>query len=211
MRHRNIKGARELLQKHEKVINNPLDYKGKWKEVFNNNNPIYIEIGMGKGKFISEISLGNPLNNYIGFEKYSNILARALYKIDEVDSENIRVVRMNVEDILEVFDSGEISRIYLNFSDPWPKDRHAKRRLTHKHFLDMYDIILDKNGEVHLKTDNKGLFNFSVEQFKENGWSLKKISYDIHKEHKDFHNIMTEYEEKFVELGLPICRLEAYR
>jgi tRNA (guanine-N7-)-methyltransferase len=209
MRLRNVKGAKELLAQHDKVFEEPEKFKGKWNEIFNNPNPIHIEIGMGKGQFIIGLAQKNPHINYIGFEKYSSVLARAIEKIDETDLNNLRVVRMDAEHLDDVFKTDEIQKIYLNFSDPWPKDRHEKRRLTHKRFLDIYEQVLQRKGLIQLKTDNKALFDFSLEQFKLCDWDLENLTYDLHNTNLRVNNIMTEYEEKFVGLGIPICHVQA--
>ena len=212
MRLRNIKGSKEYIAASPYVIQNPTDQKGKWNEVFNNDNPIHIEIGMGKGQFIHELASRNPDINYIGIEKYSSVLYRALEKRQESELDNLFFLRIDAEILTEVFDENEISRIYLNFSDPWPKDRHAKRRLTAPGFINLYDTVLEPDGELMFKTDNRPLFDFSVESISETSpWKLKDVTYDLH--HSEFidGNIMTEYEKRFVSLGCPIHRLVAYR
>ena len=186
MRLRNVKGAREAMAESRFVIQNPQQYKGKWAEVFQNQNPIHIEVGMGKGKFITTLAQQNPNINYIGIEKYSSVLIRA-------------------------FGMGEVERIYLNFSDPWPKDRHAKRRLTSKEYFARYDQILEKTGQVEFKTDNQDLFTFSLESVKEAGWYLEMSTRDYHNSPYVEGNVMTEYEEKFSSIGNPICKLIAKR
>ncbi|TCK86766.1 tRNA (guanine-N7-)-methyltransferase [Natranaerovirga hydrolytica] len=208
MRLRNVKGAKELLANHDKVIEEPWLYKGKWRELFQNDNPIHIEIGMGRGKFVTTLAQQNDHINYIGIEKYSSLVAKAIYKLDRVEKSNAMIIRMDAHKIEEVFQMNEINEIYLNFSDPWPKDRHAKRRLTHSNFLNKYSRILTKNGAVCFKTDNKDLFDFSLSEFKKNQWLLKNITYNLH--HSDFEgNVMTEYEERFLKMGKPIYRVEA--
>lgn len=211
MRLRSIKNADERLVKHPRIVNNEKENRGKWEKIFDNNNPIHIEIGMGKGQFISTMAKNNPNINYIGFEKFTNVLVRALKNLTEENVNNVLAVRMDVEEILEVFEDGEIDRIYLNFSDPWPKDRHEKRRLTHHGFLERYNSILSPNGTLCFKTDNKDLFDFSLEEIEEYGWKLKNVTRDLHNSCYVEGNVMTEYEEKFVSRGMPIYRLEAYR
>ena len=166
MRLRNVKGAREKISASISVIDNPKEYKGKWRELFKNDNPIYIEIGMGKGKFIIENAIKNPNINFIGIEKFSSVLVRAIERKEnnENDLSNLVFLRFDAEYIEDIFDKSEIGRIYLNFSDPWPKDRHAKRRLTSKEYFKRYDNILCKDGKVIFKTDNKDLFDFSLDQ-----------------------------------------------
>lgn len=211
MRLRNVKGAREGLVESVFVIDCPKENKGKWREVFGNDNPLHIEIGMGKGKFITELALRNPNINYIGIEKFSSVLIRAVEKMNELKLDNLLFIRMDAEEIVDVFEKGEVDKIYLNFSDPWPKDRHAKRRLTSRQFLARYDIILDKAGDVNFKTDNRSLFDFSVEEIKEANWEITGITYDLHNSDMNEGNIMTEYEEKFSAKGNPIHKVIARR
>lgn len=211
MRLRNIKGSREAVAANEYVVHEPEKMKGAWKTLFGNDNPIHVEIGMGKGKFIMQLATENPNINYIGIEKYSSVLLRALEKRNETELTNLYFIRFDAEYLNDIFDTDEISRIYLNFSDPWPKDRHAKRRLTSKEFFSRYDKVLKKDGEVIFKTDNRPLFDFSLEEVKLSGWELKEVTYDLHHSEYLEGNIMTEYEERFVALGNPICRLVAYR
>ncbi|BCN32999.1 tRNA (guanosine(46)-N7)-methyltransferase TrmB [Anaeromicropila herbilytica] len=211
MRLRNVKGAREKIESNQYVIENPSEYKGKWDELFKNNNPIHIEIGMGKGKFIKELADSNRDINYIGIEKFSSVLIRALEKREELISDNLYYIRMDAESIMDIFDKDEVKRIYLNFSDPWPKDRHAKRRLTSKEFFARYNNVLDKEGEVIFKTDNKDLFDFSLEQVELAKWNLVNYTYDLHNSEYVEGNVMTEYEAKFVTEGKKINRLVASR
>ncbi len=207
MRLRNISGARDAIAESPLVIHEPEKLKGKWRERFGNNRPIRIEIGMGKGKFIHELAEKNPKVNYIGIEKYSSVLLRALQKMEAFPVPNLLFIRMDAENITEVFDTGEVERIYLNFSDPWPKDRHAKRRLPSGEFLKRYDRILEKDGVLEFKTDNKGLFDFALEEVPAAGWEALKISFDLHRdEEMGRDNVMTEYEEKFSALGNPIYK-----
>ena len=211
MRLRNVPGARETIIENQFSIQEPEQKKGKWAEVFQNDHPIHIEVGMGKGQFIIEMARRNPEVNYIGIEKYSSVLVRAVEKLEDFEQDNLRLIRMDAENIEEVFDKDEVDRIYLNFSDPWPKDRHAKRRLTSTRFLERYDNILTPEGRVMFKTDNKDLFDFSLEQVEEAGWILESHTYDLHHSEYNEGNVMTEYEEKFSAKGNPICRLVAYR
>lgn len=212
MRLRNVPGAREVMVENPYVFTEPEGMKGTWSEVFNNDNPVRIEIGMGKGRFVSTLAQLNPDINYVGIEKYSSVLLRAVEKQDELNLPNLRFIRMDAEAITEVFDREEVDRIYLNFSDPWPKDRHAKRRLTSRQFFERYNIILKKDGQVEFKTDNRPLFDFSVEEVKEAGWQLRAVTYDLHNDAKLCEgNVMTEYEERFSAAGNPICKLIAVR
>lgn len=216
MRLRNIPRADQVLSEHSKVIKDELQKKGKWKEVFGNDNPLYVEIGMGKGQFLTTLAEKNPDKNYIGIERYSSVLLRAVERLDtmkereDLAMENIRFICMDAADVQEVFGEEEIAGIYLNFSDPWPKKRHARRRLTSKEFLKRYEKILAKEGVVEFKTDNQELFHFSLEQVNEAGWELKGSTWDLHHDEKMFKgNVMTEYEEKFSSRGNPICKLIA--
>ena len=213
MRLRNIPRADSTIQNHPTVIKKPLAKKGRWNEVFNNTNPIHIEIGMGKGQFILEMARRNPNVNFVGIEKYSSVLLRAIEKFDTEEYmglRNLRFMCIDATTIEEVFEENEVSKIYLNFSDPWPKARHAKRRLTSRQFFDRYKTILKSGCTVEFKTDNTELFNFSLEEVKEAGWNLEHYTYDLH--HCDFMNegnVMTEYEEKFSSKGNPINKLIA--
>lgn len=212
MRLRNVPGSREAIADSVMTVNEPEQFKGKWKEVFGNNHPIRIEIGMGKGKFLTQLATENPETNYIGIEKYSSVLIRAVEKCEELDLNNLKFIRMEAEYICDVFSEEEIDRIYLNFSDPWPKDRHAKRRLTSKQFFERYDKILKKEGIVEFKTDNDLLFQFSLEQVPEAEWRIEKYTWDLHADTEMVKgNVMTEYETKFSQLGNPIHKLIASR
>ena len=193
MRLRNVKNKEEILNNSDYLIKNPTDYKGKWKNLFKNDNPIYIEIGMGKGKFLLENALKYKNINYIGIERFDSVMAKAIKKIPE-DIENIKLIRMNALDIDKVF-SKEIDLIYLNFSDPWPKKRWYDRRLTSKIFLDKYDSLFKNTKRIEMKTDNEDLFIYSLETLSNKGYALSDISFDYHKTHSDI--IMSEYEERF--------------
>lgn len=210
VRLRNIRGSREVIAESPYVIHEEESRAGTWKEIFGNDHPVCIEIGMGKGKFIMETARRNPQNNYVGIEKYSSVLLRALEKMDQEEQplKNLYFVRMDAEYITKVFAAGEVSGIYLNFSDPWPKDRHAKRRLTSPEFLRRYDQILIPEGKVEFKTDNRPLFDFSLESVKEAGWKLDAVTFDLHHDDKmNQNNIMTEYEERFSAQGNPIHKM----
>ena len=212
MRLRNVPGARETIIENQFSIQQPEQMKGKWAEVFKNDHPIHIEVGMGKGQFIIEMARRNPEVNYIGIEKYSSVLVRAVEKLEDFEQDNLRLIRMDAENIEEVFDKDEVDRIYLNFSDPWPKDRHAKRRLTSRQFFARYDQILKKEGHLEFKTDNQDLFTFSLEEVPEAGWKLDASTRDLHHDPVlNEGNVMTEYEEKFSSKGNPICKLIASR
>ena len=212
MRLRNVPGSREAIAESNLAINEPQVLKGKWNEEFGNNNPIRIEIGMGKGRFITQLALENPDINYVGIEKYSSVLIRAIEKCQDIEVPNLRFIRMEAEYICDIFNKEEVDRIYLNFSDPWPKDRHAKRRLTSKQFFERYDNILKKDGVVEFKTDNDLLFQFSLEQVPEAGWNLVAQTWDLHNDSEMVKgNVMTEYESKFSQMGNPIHKLVANR
>ena len=207
MRLRNITGSREVIADSRFTVKEPKTQKGTWNEIFGNAHPIRIEIGMGKGKFLHTLAKNNPDINYIGIERYSSVLLRAIQKMEEDELPNLCFIRMDAEDIEEVFGEGEVDRIYLNFSDPWPKDRHAKRRLPSGQFLARYDKILKKDGVIEFKTDNRPLFDFAVEELKEAGWKADVVTYDLHADELLMKgNIMTEYEEKFSGMGNPICK-----
>lgn len=207
MRLRNIPGARETIAESQWIVQDPSALKGKWREKFGNNNPIHLEIGTGKGKFINQLAEENPDINYVGIEKYSSVLIRALDKLDESQITNLFFVRGDAELVCEYFDEGEVDRIYLNFSDPWPKDRHAKRRLPSKEFLRRFAQILKKDGTIEFKTDNRSLFDFAVDEVEAGGFKILQITYDLHNDPvMNKGNIMTEYEEKFSAKGNPICK-----
>ncbi len=209
MRIRHKPNALPELQKYnDKVIFNPHQFKGKWHELFGNQNPINIELGMGRGQFITNHALNNPDKNYIGFEKKNEVIIVALRKVLDNQLNNIVIVPLNVMYIEEVFEKGEIDTIYLNFSDPWPKVRHAKRRLTHRLFLEKYKQLLSPKGHIEFKTDNRSLFDFSLLEFEECGFELLDVTYDL-KALNDPKNVTTEYEEKFMEMGIKINRLIA--
>ena len=217
MRLRNIPRADECIANHAKAMveEEAKTYKNHWCEVFGNNHPVHIEIGMGKGQFVLTLAKQNPHINYIGIERYSSVLLRALEKQETEkyeEVENIRFVCMDAREIGEVFGGGEVEKLYLNFSDPWPKARHASRRLMSKEFLHRYDGVLAKDGVIEFKTDNRPLFEFSLEEVNEAKWMLKEHTFDLH--HHDTMNegnVMTEYEMKFSAKGNAIHKLIAYR
>lgn len=213
MRLKKVRGADEKVIASDFVIHDTKGHKGAWNQVFGNDKPIYLEIGMGKGKFITTLSKQNPDINYLGIERYESVLIRAVEKreADEEPTSNCFFLCEDAGEILDIFDEHEVSRIYLNFSDPWPKARHAKRRLTSRQYLVKYDKILKPDGEVIFKTDNKDLFDFSVEEMKEAGWKLEFVTYDLHNSELAEGNVMTEYEERFSALGNRICCLIAKR
>lgn len=207
MRIRKKSWEAEELSTNEHLVHNPEEYKGKWSEYFGNDKPIYAEIGCGKGRFIVQNAIANPDVNFIGIERQTTIMAIAARKAGP-EMDNIAFIRGDAETLADLFAPEELSRIYLNFSDPWPKKRWAKRRLTYRAFLDLYKTALKGDKEIFLKTDNTVFFESSLNEFCETGWRLSNISLDLH--NSDFEgNIMTEYEERFVGLGQPIYRLEA--
>lgn len=212
MRLRNIPGADEYIANCEYVINDPTNYKGLWnKEIFSNSNSIHIEIGMGKGQFITQMAANNPDINYLGIERYSSVLLRAATKFEKEPLDNLRFLCVDARKLTDIFDKNEIDRIYLNFSDPWPKDRHAKRRLTSPIFLELYSEIIREDGLLEFKTDNTNLFDYSIMTIDESSlWEMCNYTYDLHNEPSmNEGNIMTEYEEKFVGRGNPIHKLIA--
>ena len=209
MRLRNISGSREIIGKSEFVVHGAEGKKGNWPGIFGNNNPIHIEIGMGKGRFLMDMAKAHPDINYVGIEKYSSVLLRAIQKMEKEREPlpNVRFIRMDAESVTDVFDREEVGRIYLNFSDPWPKDRHAKRRLPSKEFLARYDLILQKGGHLEFKTDNADLFRFAMGELEPAGWRVKKVTYDLHNDAEMMEgNVMTEYEERFSSKGNPIFK-----
>jgi len=214
MRLRNITGSREVIAESSYVVHEDVMFEcaGKWCEIFGNHQPIHIEIGMGKGKFIHTMAKLHPEINYVGIEKYSSVLLRAIQKMEEEELPNLKFLRMDAEDITKVFGKEEVDKIYLNFSDPWPKDRHAKRRLPSREFLARYDVILKKDSRLEFKTDNRPLFDFAVEELEPAGWKAQVITYDLHGDESLMEgNVMTEYEEKFSSVGNPICKYIIYR
>ena len=204
MRLRNVKGANTIIEKSNYIIHNPQDYKGKYNSIFNNKNKIHIEIGMGKGNFIIGMALKYPNINFIGIEKFDSVIVRAIQKIDK-DIPNLRLIRMDAANIEEVFYK-EIDTIYLNFSDPWPKERHKNRRLTSLNFLKRYDLIFKDKKNIIMKTDNRNLFEYSLIEFVNYGYKIEEISLDMYKD-DIINNVQTEYEKKFHELGQPIYKV----
>lgn len=207
MRLRNISGSRDVIAGSPYVVHEPQQYQGRWTELFGNTNPIYIEVGMGKGQFLYTLAARNPECNYVGIEKYSSVLLRAIQKLEAQELPNLKLLRMEAEELTSVFGRGEAAGIYLNFSDPWPKDRHAKRRLPSAEFLARYDEIAAKDAKIEFKTDNRALFDFAVEQLAQSAWKADVITYDLHADEALMQgNVMTEYEEKFSAAGNPICK-----
>ncbi|WP_342472154.1 tRNA (guanosine(46)-N7)-methyltransferase TrmB [Metasolibacillus sp. FSL H7-0170] len=209
MRLRNKPWAEEFIHAHPDVIlPNPEQHKGDWSSVFGNDHPIHIEVGTGKGQFMLGMALQNPDINYIGIELYDSVIVSALERIVEADKPaNLRLLKVNGAKLQDYFAKGDVNRVYLNFSDPWPKARHAKRRLTHESFLAIYENVLIERGEIHFKTDNRGLFEYSLVSMNAYGMALNYVSLDLHANMPE-DNVMTEYEEKFSAKGQPIYRLE---
>lgn len=212
MRLRNISGSRDVIAESRFVVNEGEETKGRWSQLFGSSSPVRIEIGMGKGRFIHTLAKENPNINYVGIEKYSSVLLRAIQKMEETELPNLKFIRMDAEDITKVFGPEEVDRIYLNFSDPWPKDRHAKRRLPSREFLGRYDSILKKDGLLEFKTDNRALFDFALEELEPAGWKARAVTFHLHQDKElSEGNVMTEYEEKFSSMGNPICKYIIYR
>lgn len=211
MRLRHIPGSEEAIASSPYVIQHPEQHQGHFRELFGNDYPIEIEIGMGKGKFIMELAQRCPQTNFLGIERYPTVLLHAIKKREQLELTNIYFLCLDAKSLTEVFAPEEVSRIYLNFSDPWPKDRHAKRRLTSPEFMNIYNDILQKDGTLEFKTDNQGLFAYSLDSIPESGWKIIASTYDLHHSPMAEGNVMTEYETKFSALGNPICKLIASR
>lgn len=210
MRLRNIPGSKEIIGSSRYVVQEPQKFKGRWQEKFLRTVPLHIEVGMGKGRFIMDMARLHPEINYVGIEMYDSVLLRAVQKMDQTEEDlpNLCFLRVDARELPDIFAPGEVDRIYLNFSDPWPKDRHAKRRLTSRQFLERYDRILKPEGHLEFKTDNRDLFVFSLEEAKTAGWKILADTFDLHKDEKLCQgNVMTEYEEKFSSQGNPICKM----
>jgi tRNA (guanine-N7-)-methyltransferase len=211
MRLRHIPGSEKEIEASPYVVQNPEEKKGRWNEVFGNERPIEIEVGMGKGRFIMELASLHPEINYVGIERYPSVLLRGLQKRAEMELNNIVFMCVDAKNLSEIFNEEEVQKIYLNFSDPWPKDRHTKRRLTSEEFMEVYDRILKPDGVVEFKTDNKGLFEYSLEAIPGDVWEIKEFTRDLHHSEMGEGNVMTEYEEKFSLKGNPIFKLIAGR
>ena len=211
MRLRIVKGAAETIEANPHiVVPNAQELKGNWQSIFEKNQPLYIEVGMGKGQFIIGMAKKNPDMNFIGIEKFDSVMVRALEKVQEAgELLNLKLLKIDAEQLTEIFEEDEVAGVYLNFSDPWPKPRHAKRRLTHENFLKLYETIMVKEGVIRFKTDNRLLFEYSLSSVSEYGMTLKDVALDLHKREDLDWNVMTEYEQKFSAKGQPIYRLEA--
>lgn len=213
MRLRNIPGAKEAISESRFVVQEPETLKGHWGDAFSKKQPLHIEVGMGKGRFLMDMARLHPEINYVGIEMYDSVLLRALQKMEELEETgtalpNLRFMRVDARVLPDIFAQGEVGKIYLNFSDPWPKARHAKRRLTSSEFLERYDKILAVEGVVEFKTDNRELFEFSLEEVENSKWHLLGHTFDLHcNKEMCAGNVMTEYEEKFSSQGNPICKM----
>lgn len=207
MRLRNIPGADAAVAESRYCVASPASHQGRWQESFPAAGPLHIEIGMGKGRFLMALAALHPERNYLGVERYSSVLLRALQKMEQNPLPNLKFLCIDAAELPQIFAPGEISRIYLNFSDPWPKERHAKRRLVSREFLDRYRVLLAPGEHLEFKTDNKDLFDFGVEETEPARWEIKEITYDLHHDEKmNQGNIMTEYEERFSSRGNPIYK-----
>ena len=211
MRLRHIPGSEQQIADSPYVIGNPEEKKAHWADVFGNENPVHIEVGMGKGKFLMELAGMHPDINYVGIERYSTVLLKAIRKQEALKLPNLFFLREDAGTLADIFGPGEVAKIYLNFSDPWPKDRHAKRRLTSPRFMAVYDRILKPEGIVEFKTDNQELFAYSLQSVPEAGWNVDWHTFDLHHSEYGEGNVMTEYEAKFSAQGKPICKLTASR
>ena len=209
MRLRHIEGSAERLEAHESVITKIEELKGKAKALFGNDKPLHVEFGSGRGGYLVEMARQNPEYNYIGFERDTKVLTRGLNKFNDEFPENFKFAKIDAENVEDIFEESEIDRIYLNFSDPWPKARHSKRRLTHRLFLNRYKTILRADGEIHFKTDNDDLFEFSLEELEEMEWDMRVVTRDLHNSDHNEGNVMTEYEEKFSGRGKNINKVIA--
>lgn len=209
LRLRYVKDGIEKMKESGRVIVNPEDHKGQWIKVFGNSNPIHVEFGSGLGGFIAEMAKTNPAINYLAFERNSKVIVKGLNKLEDDYWENFYFVHSDIRKAQDFFNPSVLERIYLNFSDPWPKKKHHKRRLTHRRFLNLYKELLIPKGEIHFKTDNDDLFQFSIIELEEMGWEISLVTRDLHNSPYQGGNIMTEYEEKFVKKGKNINKLIA--
>ena len=210
MRVRNKPWAEGYIAEHREIVPEaPEQYKGKWRDIFGNREPLNIEIGTGKGQFIIGMAKLYPRQNFIGIERETSVIVSAVQKLAEEPLENVKLLNVNADQLSDYFAEGEVDNIYLNFSDPWPKKRHEKRRLTYRTFLADYEKVLKLGGKICFKTDNQGLFEYSLESFSKYGMVLENISLDLHRSDMK-NNVRTEYEEKFSAMGHRIYRCEAY-
>lgn len=209
MRRRGVKNLdTRIVSQPNILLANPNEYKGNWKNVFENDNPVHLEIGMGKGDFIIDLATKNPNINYIGLEKFPSVIVVAMDKVAKTELKNIKLICADATNLNEIFEENEIDKIYLNFSDPWPKTRHAKRRLTYSTFLKVYETILKDSSTIEFKTDNRSLFEFSLVSFNQNNWDFLKLCFDLHNDYDTNEISKTEYEKRFIGLGQPIYFIE---
>lgn len=208
MRLKNVKGAKEIIEASSYIIKEPERFKGNYKKIFSNDNEIHVEIGMGKGDFIIKMAQKYPNINFIGIEMFDSVIVRAIQKLKDIELDNLKLIRFDATNIEEIFKK-EIDTVYLNFSDPWPKNRHEHRRLTSHRFLEKYDSIFKENNHIIQKTDNRKLFEFSIISYIDYGYKIKNISLNLHED--DYDNVETEYEKKFISLKYPIYMIEVYK
>ena len=208
MRLKNVKGAKEIIEASSYIIKEPERFKGNYKKIFGNDNEIHVEIGMGKGDFIIKMAQKYPNINFIGIEMFDSVIVRAIQKLKDIELDNLKLIRFDATNIEEIFKK-EIDTVYLNFSDPWPKNRHEHRRLTSHRFLEKYDSIFKENNHIIQKTDNRKLFEYSIISYMDYGYKIKNISLNLHED--DYDNVETEYEKKFISLKYPIYMIEVYK
>ncbi|SDH64834.1 tRNA (guanine-N(7)-)-methyltransferase [Alteribacillus persepolensis] len=208
MRLRHKPWAKDFIQKHSEYVLTSVPNDTTWQDIFQNDQPLYVEVGTGKGKFLDNMSVKYPHINFVGIEKFESVLVTGVQRALDTQPDNLKFIHSDVNHLLDFFQEGEVDRLFINFTDPWPKKRHEKRRLTYKTFLELYQQVLRPDGEIHMKTDNQGLFEYSIESMSQFGMKLKNISLDLHRSNIE-ENVMTEYEEKFSEKGERIYRLEA--
>ncbi|MBR5970417.1 MAG: tRNA (guanosine(46)-N7)-methyltransferase TrmB [Lachnospiraceae bacterium] len=207
MRLRNIPGAREAVAASPFCVQDTHAYRGRWRELFPGKERLYLEIGCGKGRFLIETAALRPTDAFLGMERFSTVLYKALRKLPEPAPDNLRFLLLDAEILTEIFDRGEVDGIYLNFSDPWPKERHRERRLTSARFLRRYREILSEDAVIEFKTDNRSLFDFSLEEAEREGCRILQKTFDLHADEAMREgNVMTEYEERFVSAGHPVCK-----
>ena len=200
------KGAYEYIDNSDLCVHDPYPWKGRWNELFGDDNPIHLELGSGKGSFITRCAVLHPEINYVAVELYASPMHRAITKAEETGCKNLRFLRLTAEFLPKIFDEGEISRIYLNFSDPWPKKGDWNKRFTSAHYLGLYRNFLRRDGRVEFKTDNVPFFDVSLRTADENGWDASEVTYDLHRDGNPEWNVMSDFETVFVSKGVPICR-----
>lgn len=208
MRYNVIKDASKIISKCPYVVSNPANYKNKWREVFGNNKPIHVELGMGRGDFIINMAKAYPNINFIGIELYASQMVMATERLETINISNLRLINMDAMDLANVFGK-EIDTIYLTFSEPWPKPQDEKKRFTHVSYLKLYDRIFKKDKHIILKTDNKGFFAYSLESLSQYWYSFNRVSLDLHHDEKPIKNIMTDFEKNYFKEGRPIYYLDA--